>query len=533
MAVLSDLWFRLRALIRREAVEDELDEELRFHRERQLDKYLKSGLTEAEALRRLRGEFGGADQIKEECREARGVRTMDNLTQDIRYGWRTLRKSPGFTATVVLTLGLGIGANSAIFSVLYSILLRPLPYTNPSAVIVLNETTPRVGLVSVSIPNYLDWKAQTRAFSELAVVCGAGFNLSGVDQPESIMGQAVSQDFLGLLGVRPFLGRDFERSEDKPGAAPVAMLSYPLWQRRFGGDASAIGRTVDLDGHGYTVIGVLPADFRWFEKAEVLVPLGAWAAGNSAYSERDQRGNTVAVGRLGAGVQFTQARAEMEGIAARLEKAYPASNDQFGVALRPIRDVFVSGIRPALLILSAAVTFVLMIACANVANLVLMRGAGRVREIALRIAIGATRGRIITQMLVESFMLASLGGVMGLALAVMAVRGIAGLIPVDALAGATVTLNGPAVVFATVLVTLCAFLFGLAPALQLTSAALPAQLKETGRNASSGARRSQWRSALVVAEVSLALILLVGAGLMMKSLYRLLAVDSGFRPSTC
>ena len=441
--MLNDLFFRVRSLFRRQAAEAELEDELCFHRGQQLQKYLTSGLTKAEALHRVRMDFGGLDQVKEECRDARGVRVMETLFQDVRFGLRMLRKSPGFTVVALLTLALGIGANTAIFSVLYGVLLRPLPFKDASRLIVLNETTPMVGMVSVSYPNFLDWRAQSRAFSEMAVVNSVAFNLSGVNQPENISGQAVSPNFLSMLGMHPLLGRDFDASEEKAGAAPVVLLSYPLWQSHFGGDPKAVGRTIALDGRGFTIVGVLPPDFRSIEKTDVLEPIGVWAANNSAYNERGERGDAVVLGLLAPRIGFLQAQAEMEGIAARLAKAYPSANEQFGVLLRPIRDVFVSELRPAVLVLFAAVTFVLLIACANVANLFLMRGAGRTREMALRIAIGATRGRIVAQMLAESLILTSLGGFLGLALAVAAIRGIAGLIPADMLAGASVGSEWP------------------------------------------------------------------------------------------
>jgi putative ABC transport system permease protein len=532
--MLSDLFFRFRSLFRREKVEAELDDELRFHFEHQLAKSVKSGLTPEEALRRARMEFGGLGQVKEECREARGVQMIENIFQDIRYGLRFLRKSPGFTAVTLLTLALGIGANTAIFSVVYGVLLRPLPYQEPSRLIVLNETTPRVGTVSVSYPNFQDWRVQSHAFSKMAAVSGVSFNLagagSGLDQPENISGEAVSSDFLSMLGVRPVLGRNFDASQDQAGTAPVVLLSYPLWQSHFGGARNVLGRSVALDGRSFTIIGVLPPDFRWIEKIDLLEPIGV-KANDPDFNERADRGDMVVLGRLAPGVSFSQARAEMEGIAARLAQAYPAANDQFGVALQPIRDVFVSDLRPSVLVLFGAAVFVLLIACANVANLFLMRGAGRTKEIALRIAIGASRSRIVYQILVESFVLAFLGGLLSLGLAFAGIRGLARLIPADMLSGASVSLNGPVLLFAAGVVVLCTFVFGLAPASHSTKPDVQSELKESGRAMSASVGQGRMRGALAIAEVSLALILLVGAGLMMKSLYRLLSVDPGFRPN--
>ena len=527
--MLNDLLFRLRSLFRRKAAETELDDELRFHFDSHVQKYESSGLTREEALRRARLEFGGIDQVKEECREARGVHFMEELFQDIRYGLRMLRKSPGFTSVALLTLALGIGANTSIFSIVYGVLLRPLPYQDSDRVIVLNETTPKVGRVSVSYPNFLDWRSGNHAFSRMTAVTGVSYNLAGVNQPENIMGEAVSPDFLSMLGVHPLLGRDFDPSEEKAGTAPVALLSYQLWQSHLGGDRNTLGRTINLNGHGFTIIGVLPADFRSIDKTDVMVPIGVWLTGKSEASERGDRGDMSVVGKLAPGVSLRQARAEMDAIAARLAAAYPVANAQFGAVLRPIREVFVGDIQPAILILFGAVMFVLLIACANVANLFLMRGAARTREIALRIALGATRGRIVRQMLAESLVLAFFGGLLGLAISLAGMQGMVRLIPMDMQAGDAVNLNGAVLLFAAAAVLLSSLLFGLVPAMQLTKPEMQADLKEGGRSVSAGVGQNRLRGFLAAGEIAVALILLVGAGLMVKSLYRLMAVDPGFK----
>jgi len=527
---LNDLLQRMRSLVRRETVEGELDDELRFHVEEHVEKSVAAGLSREEAMRRARLEFGGFDQVKEECRDARGVQLMETFIQDVRYALRTLAKSPGFTAVALLTLALGIGANTAIFSVVYGVMLAPLPYQDSGRLMVLNETTPKVGSVSISYPNFLDWRAQSHSFSEMAVVAQTSWNMAGGSQPENVNGEAVSPNYLSMLGVRPMLGRDFDVSEEKAGANHVALLHYPMWQSHFAGDPNVIGKTIALDGQSFTVIGVLPAGFRSLNKIDLMVPIGVWRTANEAATERGARGDTLAVGRLAPGVSDQQARTEVEGIARRLAIAYPEANDKFGAEMTPIRENFAGDIQPALLVLSGAVMFVLLIACANVANLLLMRGAARTREIALRIALGAGRGRIILQMLTESFVLAGLGGTLGVALAFEMVRGLVQLVPGNLIAGTAITLNGAVLLFAAGVVVVSALIFGLAPAMRLTKPDVQSSLKESSRSSSASSRQINVRDALAIGEVAVALILLVGAGLMMKSFYRLLAVNPGFRP---
>jgi putative ABC transport system permease protein len=385
-------------------------------------------------------------------------------------------------------------------------------------------------MVSVSDPDFLDWRSQSTTFSQLAAVHEVGFNLSGISQPESISGEAVCPNFLSLLGVHPFLGRDFDASEERAGAAPVVMLSFPLWQSHFGSDPAAVGRTVLFDGRSFTIIGVLPPNFRWIEKVQFLEPIGTWLATNPEATERGARGDMVVIGRLAPETRLAAARSEMEGIASRLATQYPGTNDQFGVLLRPIREAFVGDIRTAILSLFGAVICVLLIACANVANLLLVRGAGRTREVALRIALGATRRRIMRQMLTESLVLALVGGGLGIALAVAASRAITQLLSPDMLMGATVTLNPAVLLFAAALIALAAFIFGLAPASRSSKSDIHPQLKEGGAATGTAASHNRLRAFFVVAELALSLVLLAGAGLMMKSLHLLLSVSPGFQP---
>ncbi len=525
----TDLMHRLRAIFRRRVVETELDDELRFHREQQFDAYVRAGLSRDEARRRLGLEFGGLDQMKEECRQARGVTTVEQFVQDVRYGLRSLRKSPGFTIVSVLTLGLGLGANTAMFSVVYGVLLRPLPYADASSLVVMRETTPKVGAVSVSYPNFVDWRAQSRTFTAMATVSNLDVNLGGVSEPETISADAVSVNFLSMLGVQPLIGRDFVPDEDRPGTAAVALLTYRLWQTHFGGDAGVIGRTINLDGKPVSVIGVLPRDFVSTDDVSLLLPYGVYLTGNDTAASRGSHDDTVVIGRLAHGETFDHARSEMDGIAAGLARAYPDTNKDYGVELKPIRDELVGDTRPAIVILFGAVVCVLLIACTNVANLCLIRGSGRAREIALRVAIGASRGRIISQLLVESAVLASLGGLAGLAIAVAGLRGLASLMPGATMGTMDVTLNGVVLAFSAAIVLASTMVFGLTPAIQSARSDVQSNLKDGGRSGSASRRQQRWRAALVIAEISLALILLVGAGLMMRSLSRLLSVDPGIR----
>jgi putative ABC transport system permease protein len=325
-------------------------------------------MSRGEALRRLHMEFGGLEQVKEDCRDARGVSLIESLVQDLRYGWRTLLKSPGFAAAALFTLALGIGANTAIFSVVYGILLRPLPFRDASRLTLLNETEPQVGDVSVSYLNFQDWRRQSRTFTEMAAVTGVKFNMAGSSQPENIGGLAVSPNFLSMAGVRPVVGRGFTAEEEKAGAAPVVLLSYALWQSHFGADRRAIRQTIRLDSQTVTIVGVLPPDFRWVEKCDVVEPMGVWATHNDSATDRGDCGDLLVAGRLAAGARMDQARSEMEAIAAGLARAYPAVNAQCGVNLRPLREAFSGDVRPAMLVLLGAAIFVLLVACANVAN---------------------------------------------------------------------------------------------------------------------------------------------------------------------
>jgi putative ABC transport system permease protein len=453
---------------------------------------------------------------------------MSAILQDLKFAVRMLLKSPGFTVVAILTLALGIGANTAIFSIVNAVLLRPLPFKNSSQLVVLRETYKIVGNVSVSYPDFLDWRQQSDSFAAMSVINNVNFNLSGVAQPESIDGYAVSPNFLALLDVRPVLGRDLLPSEERPGTAPVILLSYQLWQSHLGGDPGVIGRSITLDGRSFSIVGILPPTFRFLDTTDVIVPIGVFAAD---FTDRAQRGDMDVVGRLSPGVALSQAAVEMETITARLAAQYPQSNYGFGAHLESLRDAFSGDTRLAVLVLFGAVVFVLLIACVNVANLFLVRGAARAREIALRLAFGASRGRVIRQMLTESFVLAVCGGVLGIILGAWGISGLGYLLHANSLQTMGVRMDLGVFLFAAAMIVLVSFAFGLIPALQATRPDLHETLKEGGRSATSTRGQHRLRGALAIAETALALVLLVGAGLMLKSLYHLIQVSPGFQPA--
>lgn len=455
---------------------------------------------------------------------------METLTQDVRYAIRTLLRSPGFTAVAVLALALGIGANTAIFSVVNGVLLKSLPFPEPDRLVALNESSTKSPVMAVAFPDYLDWRARQGVFENIGARMPAGGVLTGDGEPERVIGRLVTASFFPTLGVRPQVGRFFDEAEDKADAERVMVISYGLWQRRFGGDPAIIGKNILFNGEGWTVIGVTARGFDYYGQTNVnndfFIPIGH-LAGQSYMADR--RSHIVFVtGRLKPGVSLDQARAEMNTISAQLEEEHPASNSGNGASLNSFLDDYVGDSRPALLVISVVAGFVLLIACANVANLLLARAASRQKEIAVRIALGAGRWRVVRQLLTESLVLASAGGALGLLIAVWGVDLLIKLSP-DALPRVEDITVDPRALYFTLLVTLfTGILFGLAPAIQTSKVDLNDALKEGGRQASGGRGGRRLRAALVIGEVALSLILLVGAGLLVKSFRQLMQVDPGF-----
>jgi putative ABC transport system permease protein len=450
--------------------------------------------------------------------------------QDVRTAVRALTARPGFTSVAVLTLALGIGANTAVYTVVHGVLLAPLPYDDPTEVVVLNEVSPQFpNPISVSWQNYADWRDRSRSFEAVAAFRTLQMTLTGAGDPERLPARMMTASLLPMLGTDLPVGRTFTADDDRPGAAGVTILSHALWMRRFNGDRSALGRALMLDKQPYTIVGVLPADFELFQPADVYVPLGPWAA--TLPDDRGWHPGILPVARLKDGVSLDAARADMEGIARQLEAEYPQFNRDVRARVTPLADVVVQNVRPALLVLLGAVSLVLLIACANVANLLLARAVGRQKEIAVRTALGGSRLRIVRQLLIESVMLGCLGGAAGVLLAAWGVSLLMAMVTGLPRAGG-VDLDVPVLLFATALSVLTGVIFGIAPAIQATRVDIREALNEEGRGSpAGGARHQRMRSALVVAEVALALVLLVGAGLMMRSFASLQRVEPGFDPS--
>jgi putative ABC transport system permease protein len=443
---------------------------------------------------------------------------------------RMLWKSKGFTLVTIMALALGIGANTAIFSVVNTVLLKPLPYPNGERVVFIGEWSQQVPEMSVSYPNFMDWREQQQTMEQIAAFRSANYVLTGVGEPERLDGRQVSASFFNVLGVAPALGRAFSPDEDKPGAHPVALVSHGFWQRRLGGDASIINKQIQLSNESFTVVGVLPQTFEWQSPVDVFVPIGL----RSDQTNMTQRGNHPGIyvlGLLKPNVSVEQARTEIKAIAERLAQQYPDSNAGQSAVLDSLQDRTVEDIRPALLILLAAVGLVLLIACANVANLLLARAASRSKEIAIRTALGAGRMRIVRQLLTESLLLSVLGGALGLLFAMWGIDALLAALPEDMprLLVAGIGMDTSVLVFTLVVSIMTGLLFGLAPALQASKSNLNETLKDGGRT-SAGVGRQRVRNLLVVSEVALSLLLLVSAGLLIKSFARLQQTELGFDP---
>jgi predicted permease len=517
-------------------MDSEMDTELHFHLEAYAEDLVRKGLPRPEALRRARLEFGGVDKTKEECREARGAHLVDILIQDLRYAARTMLRSPGFTATAVIALALGIGANTAIFSVVNAVLLRPLPFDQPDRLVQVWHTPPQATFpgmkeFAVSPANFIDWRNESRGFQAMAAYGFGRYTLTGSGHPEAIRTCAATSGLFSILHVRPLLGRDFLDGEYEPDHDHEVVLSYGLWRSHFGGNPEMVGKNIELNGQAFTVIGVMGPGFQFpiasgpDDRAQMWKPL-AWSDQDRAVRDNHNYG---VVARLRDGVSLRHAQAELDAIANRLALQYPAENKGWGAIAVPLRDDLVGDVRPALLILLGAVALVLLIACANVANLILSRTLSRRKESAVRAALGATPRRLLQQAFAETLLLALAGGTLGLVFAhygvILIVRFLAQRLP----RGNEIALDGRVLVFTLGVSLLTGFAAGLLPALRMAKADLNEALKQgLGRTASDSGGRT--RNVLVVSEVALSLMLLIGAGLMIRSLWILQNTNPGFDP---
>ncbi len=530
---LRGLYRRARALLRSGSIHEEIDEEMRFHIDMRAEENVRRGMEPGEARREAERRFGRLTRVREQGYEVRGGGTLESLLRDVRYAARMLAKRPGFTAVAVLTLALGIGANTAIFSVVNGVLLKSLPLPDPERLVAISETSTDSTSTSVAYPNYLDWRARQTVFESLAARMPAGGVLTGDGEPERITGRFVSAGFFNTLGVHPAAGRFFGEDEDKPGAPALMILGHGLWRRRFGADPAVVGKSILYNGEAWTVAGVMPPNFDYYgannANNDFFISLGRLA---DQKFMRDRHSHPVQVtARLKQGATLEQARAEMSSIAAALGEEHPASNAGRGVALESFIDDYVGDLRPALMTISAAVLLVLLIACANVANLLLARMPSRRKEMALRTALGASRRRVVRQLLIESVLLAAAGGAAGLLIAWAGVDLLVRLDPYGLPRTEGIAVDLPVLGFTLLVTLLTAVVFGLVPALQASKIDLGDALKEGGRQqASGGAGSSRLRGALVMGQVAVSLVLLVGAGLLVKSFQQLSRVDAGFEP---
>jgi predicted permease len=526
---LRALMARLRGLFGDRTAEPELDDEIETHLRLLTERYVRQGMTEAEAAWAARRQFGNVTLLKEVNREMRGIRFIETLVQDIRYGLWMLRRNPGFTFAAALTLSLGIGANTAIFSVVNAVLLRPLPYYDPQRLVWVSEVMPHGGEAN-GAAEYIHWQAESKAFDHLALFMSGQIFMTGRGEPERLDSVWATANLFPALGVAPQLGRAFTPEEDRPGGETVVILSHAYWQRRFGGDPAIIGQLLTLDGISRQVIGVMPPGFKFIHKADVLLPRALNVQQVLASEGLRDWGNFI--GRLKPGVTPEQARSELDTILRRLVQDNPRRIYGQQAIVTPLGERLFGNLRLVLLAQFGAVAFILLIACANVANLMLARGAMRQKEMAIRAALGAGRRRLVRQLLTESLLLSTMGGVGGLLMALLGAKALVPLIPDDLAHLKESGIDGVALGFTFLASLLTGVIAGIIPALQTSRIDLNESLKEGARGAtfSMRARARRVSPALVIGELALTLALLVSAGLLIKSFLRVRAVEPGYNP---
>lgn len=537
----TQTWLRVKALVKRRQLDRDLNDEIAFHLAMREEKILAATLESPsespselnDAHYSARRRFGNTTSLKEATREMWTFASLETLWQDIRYGLRMLRKSPGFTAAAILTLALGIGANTAIFSVVNAVLLRPMPFRDPDRLVSVLENKPTQNLdwLYVTPFNFSEWQKRTNTFEDLAAMNGFGcsFRLASEDEPHLLNGACASSNFIPMLGVQPMLGRLWTPAEDLPGAAHVAVLSYSLWKTQFGADPAAIGKTIwdAANRQTFTIIGVLPPDFQFAsEDVSVWAPLGLDLRANTARFH-----NLLVSARLKPGVSREQAQASMDAIANQLEKSFPVTNTGWGVTVQPLQQFYSNrgNTRTTLLVMLAAVGALLLIACANVANLLLARAAVRQKEVAVRVAIGATRFRLVRQMLTESLLLGILGSGAGFLLAWAAFRPLISIAPeLPSFQPNALRIDAHVLFYTMAAGVIASVLFGLAPALKISKQDLNSSLREAGRGLHGSIRDRATRHLLIVAEIALAFVLVVGTGLLIESFWNLQRDKLGF-----
>lgn len=520
---------RLLALKKRSRIDLEIDEELQSHLEMRAEDNLAEGMTPDNARRNARLRFGNPVAVKEKVIAVDATLAIESFFADIRYAVRGFLKKPGFAAMAILTLALGIGANTAIFSVVHAVLLEPLPYHDPDQLVHIWHVPPQSSFpgmtqFAVSAANFLDWQKQNDVFSGMALASGGRFESTGKGKPETIIASTVTSNFFSVLGVQPIYGRVFLPEEDQPGHNKEIILSYKLWQSRFGSDAKAVNRTITLDGAPYIIVGVMGPKMNKPDFAQAWVPLGLTAEQAAVRGEH----HYFSIARLKPGVTIAKAQAEMNAISHRLELAYPADDKGWGATVISMRDELVGDVRPALLMMLGAVGFVLLIACANVANLIFARAFSRRKEVAIRSALGASRGRIVQPILTESIIIAVCGGALGLVLAHFGIDLLLKFFADKLPRMGDIGLSSPVLWFTLGLSVLTGILSGLLPALSMIKGEMNDALKQGLGHLDTDPGSSFTRSALVSVEVALSIVLVIGAGLMLRSLWNLQAVDPGF-----
>jgi putative ABC transport system permease protein len=511
---------RLRGLFLKRKLERELDEEIRAHLEMQIEENMRRGMNLNEARYQALRKFGGVEQVKESYRERRSLPLVESTLQDLRYGLRMLRHNPGFALIAVITLALGIGANTAIFSVLQSVVLAQLPYDQPERLVMIWQKNHRGFHIYVSGPNFLDWKRSSRSFERIAGIQWQSHNLTSPGSAQHVEGREVSSNFFSTLAIKLALGREFSAQEEQAGT-PVVIISDSLWKNRFSGVSDAIGKTIMMDGVDYTVVGILPAGFRFMSEADVYTPLGRVET-----HDRSVHGGILCIGRLKPEVTAEQAQADMHIIQNSLNQLYPNANSGLSVDVVSLKQEIVGETDKTLFLLLGAVALVLLIACANVANLLLARSAARRSEFAVRLALGASRARIVSQLITESLILSLAGGILGFFIAVYGVRPVLAALPENLPRSEEIGVNFPVLLFAFGLILVVGVLFGILPAFRSSRTDLQTVIRQGGRGSVRGHNRAQ--SLLVIGQLALTLLLLTGASLLFRTVHKLWSVDPGF-----